>query len=57
MDSFYQNYGLVTAAFDHTYGQDPAFEFQYSPYGVNSGLLPVHRGRARPPSAGLQGPP
>jgi hypothetical protein len=38
VDSFYNNYGLVTAAFDHTYGSDPAFEFQYSPYGVNSGF-------------------
>src|ERR1700742_5327421 len=38
VDSFYTSYGLVSAAFDHTYGSDPAFEFQYSPYGVNSGF-------------------
>jgi hypothetical protein len=36
VDSFYHHYGLVTAAFDHTYGSDQAYEFQYSPYGVNS---------------------
>jgi hypothetical protein len=38
VDSFYTDYGLVSAAFAHTYGHDPAFEFQYSPYGVNSGF-------------------
>jgi hypothetical protein len=36
--SFYNQYGLVTANFAHTYGSDPAFQFQYSPYGVNSGF-------------------
>jgi hypothetical protein len=36
VNSFYHHYKLVTAAFAHTYGSDPAFEFQYSPYGVNS---------------------
>jgi hypothetical protein len=36
VDSFYHHYGLVSAAFDHTYGSDQAYEFQYSPYGVNS---------------------
>ena len=36
--SFYTSYGLVSAAFAHTYSSDPAFEFQYSPYGVNSGF-------------------
>jgi hypothetical protein len=34
--SYYNRYGLVSAAFAHTYRDDPAFEFQYSPYGVNS---------------------
>ena len=38
VDSFYKNYGLVSAAFDKTYGNDAAFQFQYSPYGVNSGF-------------------
>jgi hypothetical protein len=38
VDSFYNNYGLVNGTFDKTYGSDPAFQFQYSPYGVNSGL-------------------
>ena len=36
VDSFYTKYNLVSAAFDHTYGSDRAYEFQYSPYGVNS---------------------
>jgi hypothetical protein len=36
VNSFYHHYQLVSAAFAHTYGGDPAFEFQYSPYGVNS---------------------
>jgi hypothetical protein len=36
VDSFYHHYGLVSAAFAHTYGGDQAFEFQYSPYGLNS---------------------
>jgi hypothetical protein len=36
VNSFYNSYGLVSAAFAHTYGNDHAFEFQYSPYGVNS---------------------
>ncbi len=36
VDSFYHRYGLVSSAFDHTYGSDVAYEFQYSPYGVNS---------------------
>ena len=38
VDSFYKSYGLVSAAFDKAYGKDPAFQFQYSPYGVNSGF-------------------
>jgi hypothetical protein len=36
VNGFYHNYGLVTAAFAHTYGNDRAFEFQYSPYGLSS---------------------
>jgi hypothetical protein len=36
--SFYTDYGLVSAAFAKTYSNDPAFQFQYSPYGVNSGF-------------------
>ena len=36
VNGFYHNYGLVTAAFAHTYGGDTAFEFQYSPYGLGS---------------------
>jgi hypothetical protein len=35
--SFYQhNHGVVSPQFAHTYGNDPAFEIQYSPYGLNS---------------------
>jgi hypothetical protein len=29
---------IVTAAVDHTYGSDEAFQLQYSPYGRNSGF-------------------
>lgn len=37
--SFYAHHrGLVTAAFDHTYGHDPAVEIRYSPSGRNSNL-------------------
>jgi hypothetical protein len=38
VDSFYTHYGLVSGAFDHTYGSDEAYEYQYSPYGRNSGF-------------------
>jgi hypothetical protein len=38
VNGFYDDYGLVSSAFAHTYGDDPAYEFQYSPYGVNSNL-------------------
>jgi hypothetical protein len=35
--SFYQhNHGVVSAQFAHSYGGDPAFELEYSPYGLNS---------------------
>jgi hypothetical protein len=34
--SFYRNHGLVSAAFDRTYRNDPAFEIQYTPYGLGS---------------------
>jgi hypothetical protein len=35
--SFYQhNRGVVAPQFAHTYSNDPAFELQYSPYGLNS---------------------
>ena len=36
VSSFYHHYGLVSAAFAHSYGSDEAYEFQYSPYGLNS---------------------
>jgi hypothetical protein len=37
VDSYYQHhYHLVTANFDHTYGNDKAYEIQYEPYGLNS---------------------
>jgi hypothetical protein len=41
--------GLVSTAFAKTYGDDPAFELQWAPNGVNSGLcVGTHRGTARP---------
>ncbi|HEY0717218.1 MAG TPA: hypothetical protein VGD68_06340 [Streptosporangiaceae bacterium] len=33
---FYNNYGLVSSAFAHTYANDTAYEIQYEPYGLNS---------------------
>ena len=36
VNSFYRHYGLVSAAFAHTYGQLPAVEIEYSPYGLTS---------------------
>jgi hypothetical protein len=36
VSSFYHRYGLVSAAFAHSYGNDEAYEYQYSPFGVNS---------------------
>jgi hypothetical protein len=36
VQGFYTNYKLVSSAFAHTYGNDPAVEIEYSPYGVNS---------------------
>jgi hypothetical protein len=33
---FYDNYGLVSSAFAHTYAADEAYEVQYEPYGLNS---------------------
>jgi|ERR1700744_143203 len=37
VDSFYHHHlHLVTAAFDHSYGDDEAYEIQYEPYGLNS---------------------
>ncbi|MBV9792436.1 MAG: hypothetical protein JO016_00730 [Actinobacteria bacterium] len=38
VDSFYTNHGLVSSAFDHTYGSLEAYEYEYSPYGRNSGF-------------------
>ena len=38
VDSFYHRYHLVSAAFAHTYGSDQAFEYEYAPYGRNSGF-------------------
>jgi hypothetical protein len=37
VNSFYKK-GLVSKAFAKTYGSDDAYEFQYSPYGRNSGF-------------------
>src|ERR1700760_3294293 len=34
--SFYDDHGLVTPQFDHTYADDTAYEIQYEPYGLNS---------------------
>src|ERR1700761_9280559 len=37
VDSFYHHHlHLVTASFDHSYGDDEAYEIQYEPYGLNS---------------------
>jgi len=36
VNSFYHRYGLVSAAFAHTYAADEAYEAQYEPYGLNS---------------------
>jgi hypothetical protein len=33
---FYDDYGLVSSGFAHTYGEDEAYEVQYEPYGLNS---------------------
>jgi hypothetical protein len=33
---FFNNYGLVSSAFAHTYAADEAYEVQYEPYGLNS---------------------
>jgi hypothetical protein len=35
--TFYAD-GLVSAALDYNYRRDPAFELEYTPYGVDSGL-------------------
>ena len=38
VNSFYTTYGLVSAGLAKTYGTDAAYEAEYSPYGVESGL-------------------
>jgi hypothetical protein len=37
VNDFYAN-GLVSAGLDQTYGTDAAYEVEYAPYGVDSGL-------------------
>ena len=38
VNTFYTTYGLVSAGLAKTYGTDAAYEAEYSPYGVESGL-------------------
>jgi hypothetical protein len=38
VNSFYTTYGLVSAGLAKTYGTDTAYEAEYAPYGVDSGL-------------------
>jgi serine/threonine-protein kinase len=37
LSSFYSS-GLASAAIDHQYGSDEAYEYEYAPYGISSGL-------------------